>query len=1077
MASFGQLNASATSFRAETTNALVNNNLEINIFSRRYISPPSEYAGVGQHLAPYRLREAQDGIRHGVARKLGLLFKDRAILPATPELIKAYGSRASEVSKTSAANPRGNDSHGAFAELIGADATTLWAAATSGWTAIQCHLLACLLARIWEPPEATAIWVGIVAKRKELLKLKLAEEGELDQEILLAAAEDMPRTDLREWDASARAWLRVADSVMMKQQTQLRLIIDNLDLPVNQKPDAYESVIEAWTSAMTQMEKLLCGMPLQVVRGDILLGLLSWHLYPDMKYLSSQVQEIKQHDPLLEGRGILTVGLEPSPRIAQDRGSVYWSLPLSHLRYYNRLPVTKTRSIRTTDLDRLTVDELLWAVVSCYILPWDDGSVPTADVLQFVSDVAIELHHGCGFEEQPDGKRDSQTVQSSWAGKGCLRNSWLTLLSRVCLQNKDRLAEERTRKLRAMGQRFCPIFRSPFQNIFTLQTYLTAGSDVEGKIKLLREKAASFTDSKTQSSGYQFLITYPHESLYTTARSTIHLLVAEYATVRPEFDLDDPRGERGPKSHRRWLPITPGPGDKDPELEKAIESRLSELRDRNEEGRWIGNNRLFRRHYARRRMSDRRDSTGVTVEVYNSANASRSKVRDRPYRSLFSDEEDYITLEGGDGSSQSTSVYTVLYGHFNHVALLVRRDKRTGRQPLVVHDRDATINANNPTPCRLGYPTDCTSGHAPGPQLSIREVMSLFQPGQTDWGCCARQLRLDGYSNASLLALTFIETLYHSMNDATIDVRAVKADYNNVLWADAVIKGLNSFCKDASVLHDVEKPIACLSPSDAGTAACFACISMMETGTYDLNPTELESVFAICAADSLYISSALLRDPVGSLEPPLIQRFVGNIGKSGMALLVPPKEPEVRNYDHIDEWYQYDHVEYNGKMENCFQGTSLHISFSEASQSVNVSFSGGIDVEAYFLETLISVYDKKDWIAELDVLGAMKSARLNRTFLDARTCDCRTQPAKDTPKVISIDNFAEIIVPPRQPGIVRARGNWQARLALATLCSAKGYMVLLKPEKTCWACFARESRRGVSVMDIARRSKELVIIL
>ncbi|OTA61403.1 hypothetical protein K449DRAFT_331143, partial [Hypoxylon sp. EC38] len=333
MASVGNFNATAASLRTEATNALVNINVEFNLFTKR-VEPPHEYAEVGQYLAPARLQEAQEGARHKIARNLGLLFKDGKMLPSTPELIKAYGLRASEIARSSTANPRGNVSHGAFAGMIGADATTLWAAATSGRPALQCHLLACLLARIWEPAEATSIWVEIVARRKDELKLKLIEEGELGQDVLHAVVEEVLRSDLRDWDASVRAWMRVADSAMARQQTQARLIIDNLSLPVNVKPDTYDSVMNAWCSAMTQMEKLLNGVPLQAHNGDILLALLSWHLYPDMKYLAKEDQYIKQQDALVEGRGILTLGLQPSPRIERVYESVYWALPLSHLRYY-----------------------------------------------------------------------------------------------------------------------------------------------------------------------------------------------------------------------------------------------------------------------------------------------------------------------------------------------------------------------------------------------------------------------------------------------------------------------------------------------------------------------------------------------------------------------------------------------------------------------------------------------------------------------------------------------------------------------------------------------------------------------
>jgi hypothetical protein len=73
------------------------------------------------------------------ARRLGALFKD--IVPSVPLLIKSYGRRVSEISQVESANPQGSKKYGTFAEFIGADATIIWAAATSGNEAIAMHLL------------------------------------------------------------------------------------------------------------------------------------------------------------------------------------------------------------------------------------------------------------------------------------------------------------------------------------------------------------------------------------------------------------------------------------------------------------------------------------------------------------------------------------------------------------------------------------------------------------------------------------------------------------------------------------------------------------------------------------------------------------------------------------------------------------------------------------------------------------------------------------------------------------------------------------------------------------------------
>jgi hypothetical protein len=56
-----------------------------------------------------------------------------------------------------------------FQDWAGGDATTLWAAATSGKGAIAVHLLACMLARLFSPAEATALWEELIASRKKQL--------------------------------------------------------------------------------------------------------------------------------------------------------------------------------------------------------------------------------------------------------------------------------------------------------------------------------------------------------------------------------------------------------------------------------------------------------------------------------------------------------------------------------------------------------------------------------------------------------------------------------------------------------------------------------------------------------------------------------------------------------------------------------------------------------------------------------------------------------------------------------------------------------------------------------------------
>lgn len=241
---------------------------------------PPEFRGLGAALTKRRRETAEDGTSHITARKLGALFKD--ILPPTPQLIRQYGTRASEIAENPAVNPPASQADGIFADHVGIDGTSIWAAATSGEGAIAVHLLACMLARMFSAPEAISIWYELVENRKSQI-IASAETEPLHFATLAAAKVSLSRDQLAEWDISARSWLRTADEAKRAQQKQLMLIVRNIHMPVHSvNKGTYESVIGAWKTALTLMERLLHGEPQSVQGGDLLLGVASWHIYPDL---------------------------------------------------------------------------------------------------------------------------------------------------------------------------------------------------------------------------------------------------------------------------------------------------------------------------------------------------------------------------------------------------------------------------------------------------------------------------------------------------------------------------------------------------------------------------------------------------------------------------------------------------------------------------------------------------------------------------------------------------------------------------------------------------------------------------
>jgi hypothetical protein len=198
MASFGRLTAALLGVSQENTFALANINFDFAIVK---FEAPAEYKGLGESLSKRRKTAAEDGALHKVARKLGALFETE--IPDVPHLIKAYGTRASEIAKLPKVNSSEAAAYGAFADYVGADGTTIWASATSGKNFVTIHLLACMLARIWTRQEAISIWSELVEERKEVLSNKTLDSSFRIADAVASRIE-LNRNELADWDASAR---------------------------------------------------------------------------------------------------------------------------------------------------------------------------------------------------------------------------------------------------------------------------------------------------------------------------------------------------------------------------------------------------------------------------------------------------------------------------------------------------------------------------------------------------------------------------------------------------------------------------------------------------------------------------------------------------------------------------------------------------------------------------------------------------------------------------------------------------------------------------------------------------------
>jgi hypothetical protein len=287
--------------------------------------------------------------------------------------------------------------------------------------------------------------------------------------------------------------------------------------------------------------------------------------------------------------------------------------------------------------------------------------------------------------------------------------------------------------------------------------------------------------------------------------------------------------------------------------------------------------------------------------------------------------------------------------------------------------------------------------------------------------------------SSSLRAGLVAAEIYKLLPDATISTTVVSQS----LWLS---KWLPAHPDDQSHL---------LSRIEITRAQAFACIAMFESGSCNLDPTGLQEAFALASGNSIYVAAPLLCDPFEVPAPKEIRRVTGSIGRPGITVLVPPGEPKCRARND-ESWFHVNHLPFDGKLENCFQQTTIHLAFTAYELPLSDGTHGQhiIDRPASLVETVVSVHDRGEWIADLDVMSALNERKFNSRHLASLNCGCRnhnSKKRKSTPTfeeifdtkdalLMSIDNWDEFLdLPSGSVLIVRAYQNWLARLAFTVM--------------------------------------------
>lgn len=733
-----------------------------------------------------------------------------------------------------------------------------------------------------------------------------------------------------------RSWLQTADEGQRLRQTQLRLIIDNISLPVWTGGDVYSAILEAWTSALETMENLIKGAPHHISNGAILLALSAWHLYPNMFFAGTN-QYVNQSDPLINPGGLMSIGLTNK---TEDGKGVFWSLPLAQARYYGE-PIIATRHAGVGE-SQVQFEDFILVVIGGVLCSWQQSMLDVDDALELIKYI------GNTAGASPASYINSKEPPSfrSWSGHDwtkCL-SLFTTAIDRYT-QSTGVEKQNLTRLIR-FGQRNCANslasqkhYPAPAFGLTNFPFLLgSLGSGSEAAISFLRNWAARELKPRT----------------------------AAVAVIR----------------YRR--------------------------------SQWV------KYHY-----------TNIIVDAESEPPLKKQRVGSNLHVGMTSTSSHGIRWSEDDDDHFLATDFVE-----EKIEEFVSIPPSLGAQPqsyfFICGDTETAIylpSSQKPVKAVQNNCMDALQLHRCIKNGDLNEthvVQTLEEVSKS------HSLGENGDYFESLCAIGTASKIYSRLPGARVDLQVTRMQISKSKWWQSL------------------KSLQPLQFMKLRTTMC--CISFFETGTIDLDPEELgDHSFAVCHANSIFVGSRLLSDPMNKIPHYFIERIIGNVGKPGLTFLVTPPDPMVQDFDP-SLWHLIAHDKFDGLAQDSFQGTSFHLRFTGYEHSLHVGQRSVRDVPARLLETAVSVYDRGKWIADLDILEAsmrwMRVPKLSCSHLDD------VKDVVPRPDLVSVDSWLEILDPPQegQDSVVRAHGNPIARIATAALALRKRPNVVILPDKVCWQC-------------------------
>ena len=883
-----------------------------------------------------------------------------------------------------------------------------------------------------------------------------------------------------------RSWLRSADSACERRQRQLLLIANNLDAQLSTGSRVYATIVETWHKAMQVLDRLIAGIPQSVENPEILLGLSSWHLYPDMEVVHDKVKHVDQKDRLVAPGGIMTIGLHGKRQ--KDANGVVWSVPLSHLRYYGK-PVPSKRELGICT-SRITFEQFLFLCLGSLTSGWpakpekvarfflalsriwqkDGEAMPEWMRLFFES---VQWYESLEVKEREEaeqifffGRRRCRTLFSS---SGALIPDGFGLCNITGFLKALPCAESRISWLRNFLTSSSNLEKVP--NNAVIRYYPEQEDSVVGDMRPGRalELVRGAQSNPEAMSTCHF---YNHSYHPDTWRCTISV---EFASVLP-VSMDGK-----PKSHKRWIPANES-------IRRPCQVH-GHIVMRDEECPWQIEGFNSPCTVSVHRMEKLCKETTEDCGFYHSAGCSANNKHDIPealyiggriipalfpIRPVNTDQIKTKSVVLSDGQEWCSCCGNVVPMRSHGNAQPFKKRKRSyqiGCQTKWYIPTFDSIIAKGKLPAVSAYTAlgdiniaavchpslqDVSPEQQLPQRLDLDSLISYLEDGIFSASSLARYLAKPQQDfwmvstssiQKSFQALLKASTLYRDLPNSTIDIEVTSRPLGDAKWVDG-------------------------STSSSALAKNFSCIAMFEGGL-DIRPPELEDVIAISSGNSLYIAAFCLQDPWHEQQPGGILHTVGNVGKPGMSFLISPREPLICEPKR-DKWQLVKHAPFDGKLESNLADTSLHLSFTGYEFPCRTAEHGIVDKQAFFVEAAVRAFDRREWVADLDLCSAFRAAWSSSQSLSlaggkgrrskpdqilpliARLGPCNHSKYEQSEyghlELTSVDTWIELLDAPTTRFIVRAKGDWLSRLAVFAVAMQTKRPVVLASDYVCWRC-------------------------